>query len=158
LLNDHDQNVRILAAAAVGDLARHSKVFPDSFCCPGLTSFEAVFRPSIKPVVLRIAELLKDSEWKVRFASIYTIIKLAEEGTKFCFWACRHSYSLLDAFRDSITNIVPQSAESRHGHGQDARSVAVTAVCDLITQSKAFCVVFSWTILKFIRSRIQQHD
>jgi HEAT repeat protein len=62
LLNDHDQNVRMLAAAAVGDLARHSKVFPASSCCTGLTSFEAVFRPSIEPVVPRIAELLKDSE------------------------------------------------------------------------------------------------
>ncbi|KAJ7892680.1 armadillo-type protein [Mycena leptocephala] len=76
-----------------------------------------VFRPSIEPVIPRIAELLKDSEWKVRFATIYTIIKLAEEGT----------------FRDSITNIVPRSAELPHG--QDARSVAVTAVCDLITQT-----------------------
>ncbi|KAJ7202268.1 hypothetical protein GGX14DRAFT_570775 [Mycena pura] len=98
LLNGRSGYLRSVAAAAVGDLATYT-----------------VFHRSIEPFVSQITELLQDSEWTVKSASIYTIIKIAEE----------------DAFRDSLTSIL-SGLPNGHDYGP---SVTVATVCDLVMKT-----------------------
>jgi HEAT repeat protein len=81
LLKDKDEDVRSPAADALGDLAKHSKVFRVLFSWTRFEFFEAVFHDSVETSVPVIAGALKDSDRNVRLASIHAISKLAEQGT-----------------------------------------------------------------------------